>query len=297
MPVLLKLAQRRGRGFTLIELLVVIAIIAVLIGLLLPAVQKVREAAARAQCSNNLKQLGLAVHNFAGDHQSQLPALTSSTGAPNYGNYQGCIYITLLPYIEQQNLYNLAVSNPGNTWDPSNGAGGAIRTTSIKTFQCPSDFTITSGWCANQVGSWMASSYSANYQLFGTVRPGGNCYAPQYNVGNIPDGTSNTIAFAESYAAVSNGSNAWAWPGRDWGWTNTPGFADTFDDPNAIWYVPQNKPTQANASKIYPQGIHTSGCMVAMGDGSVRSVSPSISSTTWGYAVMPGDGFVLGSDW
>src|SRR5437764_13669834 len=107
--------QRRS-GFTLIELLVVIAIIAILIALLVPAVQKVRAAAARTQCINNLKQIGLATHNYH-DQKKTLPALTSSTGAPKFGAYQGIILITLLPFIDQNPLFTVAMGNPGNTWD------------------------------------------------------------------------------------------------------------------------------------------------------------------------------------
>jgi prepilin-type N-terminal cleavage/methylation domain-containing protein len=313
---------KKVRGFTLIELLVVIAIIAILIGLLLPAVQKVREAAARMSCSNNLKQLGLAIHNYASTYDSKLPALTvdgvnnGGAGASYGGVYKGCILVTLLPFIEQQNLYNAAVANPSDTWDGNGNPTPRLQT--VKTYNCPSDFTTSNGWSQPQVGSWKGSSYSANYQMFGTVRVNGtNTDAPQFNVGNIPDGTSNTIAFSEQYAGCNGGNtgNLWAYPGIDWSWAWTPVIANTrswgggvpANPPNvangnatngsAAMVVPQNQPTYANCQKYAAQAAHTGQVLALMMDGSVRGVTASVSLLTWQCALVPNDGLVLGSNW
>jgi len=294
----------RKRGFTLIELLVVIAIIAILIGLLLPAVQKVREAAARMSCSNNLKQLVLAVQNYASTYNSTLPALTSdgqnAGGAGSmFGPYKGCILITLLPYIEQQNLYNAAVANLGDTWD-GNG-NPTVRLQKIKTYICPSDFTNTNGWSSAQVGGWMGASYGANQQMFGTVRINGtNVDGPQYNIGNIPDGTTNTIGFGETYSGCNGNStgNLWAYPGIDWDWHWTPVIANTRSWGNgALFALPQNAPTLAQCNKENPQSAHTATVLVVLMDGSVRGVNPSISANTWALAIQPADGQVIGSNW
>src|SRR5262249_3463873 len=102
----------RRRAFTLVELLVVIAIIAVLIGLLVPAVQQVREAAARTHCANNVKQIGLAAHPFADAHAGKLPDLTHSAGRKCYS-----FFFALLPYVEQDNLYRTVMNDPSPyTW-------------------------------------------------------------------------------------------------------------------------------------------------------------------------------------
>ena len=243
--------SNRGRaGFTLIELLVVIAIIAILIGLLLPAVQKVREAAARTQCSNNLKQIGLAVQNYASTFDSALPALTSDLARPRYGAYNGGLHFTLLPYLEQQDLYQAALSVPvtstspqipgaqatwaapippntipiysvNETYNPAAGSNLPLHSQPIKVYQCPSDATIANGYPTDQntttlttpaIFPWAAASYSANYQVFGTVNnfgaPGyGNACGPAFNVGNIPDGLSNTVFFGEQFAACFGSLN------------------------------------------------------------------------------------------
>jgi prepilin-type N-terminal cleavage/methylation domain-containing protein len=298
--------SRARKAFTLIELLVVIAIIAILIGLLLPAVQKVRAAAARAQCQNNLKQLGLAVQNYAGANDSSLPALTSdglsdNGSAAKYGTYWGGILITLLPYIEQQALYNSAISVPNDTWD-GNGKP-TTRFQPVKTYQCPADFTLVNGWSANWVGSWMGGSYAANYQLFGSIRPP-NTHAdtPQYTIGNIPDGNSNTIGFGEGYAACNgiSGTQAgicWAWPGIDWSWQWTPVLANTKTWGPIAFGVPQLGPTQLTCLKYLSQANHTGQVQVGMMDGSVRGVSGNITQLTWQHAWTPDDGLTLGSDW
>ena len=95
----MNLSRQSRAAFTLIELLAMIAIVAILIGLLLVAVQKVRESAARTQCINNMKQIGLAVHNYTGTYQGALPALSSDIANPKYGKYNGGIFVTLLPFL------------------------------------------------------------------------------------------------------------------------------------------------------------------------------------------------------
>jgi prepilin-type N-terminal cleavage/methylation domain-containing protein len=162
---------RRGRGFTLIELLVVIAIIAILIGLLLPAVQKVREAAARSQCSNNLKQMSLALINCADTHQGKLPGAAGRypNDFPSANNAYGPVFYVILPFMEQQAIYNSAYQpNGGPTgqngsfpdYEPYwNYFGG--NNFQIKTFMCPSDptaQTVATQWSSG------ALSYGANQQ-------------------------------------------------------------------------------------------------------------------------------------
>lgn len=290
----------RARAFTLIELLVVIAIIAVLVGLLLSAVQKVRSAAARLQCQNNLKQIGLAFHNYHDTHGT-LPAVTSSRSAPRYGDYEGGILVTLLPYIEQDALFQCAMTKRVETWT-ANAGPAQVLSTPVKVYQCPSDPTIISGFAVSHgVGQWAASSYSANLQLFGTVRAGGYSDVPPYTLATIPDGTSNTIAFGEQLATsdVTGSGNLWACPGIDppqYQWQWHPVIANTRTHGSAAYGVPQTNATRATADKRFAQSAHSVvNCCLA--DGSIRSVGGSITQATWQNALMPADGNVLGSDW
>src|SRR5262249_8320419 len=155
--------NRQGRltGFTLIELLVVIAIIAVLIGLLLPAVQKVRDAAARMQCTGNLKQISLALHNYASSYESKLPPLTSSVNG-------GCgvnasLLFVLLPYVEQDPLYRIGMATGRDSWTGNLPGGGKLSAQVIKTFLCPSDPTSRGGFPSN-LGSGPNDFAGTNYE-------------------------------------------------------------------------------------------------------------------------------------
>jgi prepilin-type N-terminal cleavage/methylation domain-containing protein len=305
-----RIGSARGhRAFTLIELLVVISIIGILIGLLLPAVQKIREAANRLKCTNNLKQVVLASHNY-NDTYNQLPALSNSTGAEgSAGAYEGGIFLTLLPYIEQDNLYKIATTvtpAPTNTWDPVVTGSSRVRQQPIKIYQCPSDITMAGGFASNFPGQWAGTSYSANYQVFGTYRAGGTADASAYTVATIPDGSSNTIFFAEQYAAstqngtgnTANAGNLWTYPGIDYSWQYTPAFSNTRVFGNAVWTIPpQKRPTMLQADKRTVQSGHTATIQCALGDGSVRGVPTTISQPTWQNAMRPDDGGVLGSDW
>jgi len=191
------MSRARRRGFTLIELLVVIAIIAVLIALLLPAVQAAREAARRAQCVNNLKQLGLALHNY---HQSigSFPMGVSFT----YGNYWGqwSAQALMLPYMEQSSIYSAC--NFNLALDDGNALGGTsanstVNRTIINGFICPSDGNA--GRISGNINNYFLSEgttaltpSTTPYQTTGLFT-----FQIAYSIANISDGTSNTVAASE----------------------------------------------------------------------------------------------------
>jgi prepilin-type N-terminal cleavage/methylation domain-containing protein len=360
--------MRRRMGFTLIELLVVIAIIAVLIGLLLPAVQKVREAAARAKSQNNLKQIALAVHNYNDAYQGKLPALTDlGTGAP-LGWGLNSLFFNILPYIEQDNVYRLfqkgsGTANNVNTYFGAVGAagapqGGAARTI-IPTYLSPADSTASNGTTMTNVaapavtgapttsaivkGEYATTSYAANGMLF------------KSNSGGLPrsfvDGTSNTVMFAERYQVCTQASgdavyNLWAY-GRNDGAV----VSKKRPSPPAFYFVakagtkPENQATiqlapksplstkvapnplstpvlwvrgteTTNATPPYvgppfqlaprgaiacdpslPQTPHVGGMLTGLGDGSVRTVSPTISQWTFAASCTPAGQETLAQDW
>lgn len=281
----------RWRGFTLIELLVVIAIIAILIGLLLPAVQKVREAANRAQCQNSIKQISLATVDCSDTHQGTMPP---SIGLyPNRfasaNNGDGGILFLILPYVEQQNLFNISLEPDGRNGNmPTYSEWGISKYQgNVKIYTCPSDPTLSPSM-------YLYASYGVNGQLFlETYWGSGYARFPS----TITDGTSMTIFFTDKLALCDTGEYASNyWP--DWG----PILSSSqVGDPVGPTYGPQITPYLKSGKAVCNGGLsssgHTGGINAAMGDGHVRFVAQGISPYSWWTAMTPNAGDLLGPDW
>jgi prepilin-type N-terminal cleavage/methylation domain-containing protein/prepilin-type processing-associated H-X9-DG protein len=297
--------SRRSAGFTLIELLVVIAIIAILIGLLLPAVQKVREAASRMSCSNNLKQMSLAVHGFHDTYGFMPPSRVASGGFPALGvpanAYQGW-GIWLLPFIEQDNVFKMydIKLHFGH-----NNNRAAIRT-QIKVYNCPStprqprvavtwthnNFTITDAAVsdysvARNVDAGLVSSFPASVDPY----VDSNRWGPfSYNSGSntrvlrfagVTDGLSNTMAYCEdagrsdgwrankriSSTGATVGGAAWCDEASEWGFQGCTPPNDTRPGLTALNCTNNGE----------PYSFHSGGINISLCDGSVRFLADGIS--------------------
>ncbi|HEV8058584.1 MAG TPA: DUF1559 domain-containing protein [Gemmataceae bacterium] len=311
-------SSRQHRGFTLIELLVVIAIIAVLVGLLLPAVQKVREAAARMSCTNNLKQLGLALHNYE-TASNAFPTSIRPAGTTTLPRISWTV--ATLPYIEQGNvasLYDLTTN-----WDsPTNLP---LTSQGIKTFQCPSAPTnrldgdpqtgiyglvATTDYAASTGVAAYATSVNTTGQVLLGMLPKNTVT----RIGDTTDGLSSTIMIVECagrpqiyrlgmpFSSVPTdkvNGGGWARPASDYALQTSTPDGTTFPGScaagctNGFDYLTYNMSPFGTDGSGEAYSFHTGVVNVLLGDGSVHSVATSISVLTWAALVTRAGGEVV----
>jgi prepilin-type N-terminal cleavage/methylation domain-containing protein len=312
MPAPLRLPPR-SPAFTLVELLVVIAIIGVLVALLLPAVQSAREAARRTSCSNNIKQVALAIHNL-NDSVRTLPPTCSRCADPDpakgcftpddspFGKHNYTAYHFIFPYMEQKNLADKFFIT---------GYAGGYYPEVIKSLICPTDITHKRGKCLTPYGGawgWGISNYGVNNYVFGDPPNSRTWNMDKTEMSRVvPDGLSQTVFLAEMYGTCGNSGTVDVCDGSLWADANSiwrPAFnlgpgkgggsISTYPPSPKFQVTPHH---YNNCISNTPQAIHPSAIVVACGDGAVKVLSASMTDVTWQRAVDPRDAQSLGPDW
>ncbi|MEQ1826431.1 MAG: DUF1559 domain-containing protein [Pirellula sp.] len=289
----------KSRGFTLVELLVVIAIIGILVGLLLPAVQAAREAARRMQCSNNLKQLALAAHNYH-DANRKFPIGQHLFGTLVGGASRGLGYnwsFGLLPYIEQSSIYN-QFDNRFPVFERTITRNGILAGTPLPAFSCPSDKkppTIdlaSEGIRPTATTSYKAvnGAYNNGYSTLTNSDPSAfngvfeRDSRAIYGINNLTDGTSNTILFAETRWGMnaSGRTRTYIYGATDPGspWASGASECSFVNGGTAMNWVITVATSSANRTA---GSFHTGGAQFALGDGSVHFLSENIDHSASGY--------------
>jgi prepilin-type N-terminal cleavage/methylation domain-containing protein/prepilin-type processing-associated H-X9-DG protein len=301
-------SHQNHTGFTLIELLVVIAIIAILIGLLLPAVQKVRSAAAKTHCQNNLKQIGIGLHaheSSSGRFPMGINSRTLSVDGDGLGPGWGWAAY-LLPYLEQDSLFR----SIDFTRDIRNAANATARQTRVNLYRCPSDSPPNGDTFAvvDDAGATLTRVAFANYVAVGgtyevTGFPDSNTGSfvrnIAFRIADIPDGTSNTMFVSER---CSKHSPMTTWTGAVTGCANPPLNPSLEEEGPPTLVLTQTGEEDEGRTPNNPldhvedsTSLHSGGVMVLFGDGSVRFLRDSIAPKTWTALGTRAGGEVLGS--
>lgn len=297
----------RTSGFTLVELLVVIAIIGILIGMLLPAVQQVREAARKTECSNNIRQLALALHNYESANM-HFPQAAGPIGTMTSSDIQ-TVFLAIMPFVEANNQHReiISTTSPKTGWRGFGTGSDHVLSQTPPFFLCPSRITCEEGfeqWQSSGTQFFSVTNYPANVQALhhhAANQPNNSSYA---TFGTISDGSSNTVVFAErvnSTRELSSNPNS----GGTWSRTAFHGVSANDKNPLFAWNdsdgpvisQPQIRPNlnagSLNAvNPLTTQGLH-SVMNIALLDGSVHGITGDVNIDNWFNVILPNDGQVI----